>query len=114
MLSFTETVIQGSQKSRKVGPFGACSTSHSRSPPLSSVLQGWQAGESELSTVCSPPPKSMVPCLPSALEGVVSVLARNGSTVPTSTAVQRVDKEFFVYSSVSFVFAFTGSRSFGK
>lgn len=97
MLSFTDTVIQGSQRRRKVGPFSACSTSHSRRPPFPPCQRDGRLERVNLSIVCSPPPKSMVPCLPSALDGVVSVLAnQKWQQCSYQCSAQRVDRKVFV------------------
>lgn len=75
VLSFTEAVRHSSQKRRKVKPYGACSATNPETPFPPCHRDGG-LGRVNLSVVCSPPPESMVPCLPSsALEGVASALA---------------------------------------
>ena len=76
MLSFTEAARHSSQQRRKARPCSACSAGPSRSPPFPLCHRDSRLGRVNLSIACSPPPESMVPCLPSsALEGVASALA---------------------------------------
>lgn len=63
------------RKGQKWGPLVFIPPVIPEAPPFPPCHRDGRLGRVNLSIVCAPPPKSMVPCLPSALEGVASVLA---------------------------------------
>lgn len=95
MLSFTAAVRRSSHKRRKARPYSACSVSPSQSSPLLCARDG-RLGRVNLPIACSPPPESVVPCLPpSALLLPQHQQSRNSSIVLASAAVQGVGRRVF-------------------